>query len=119
MVLRHRIVVALLTAAALVFAQLAVASHACAAASSPQPHAMMADCGEAPAADTSLCASHCDYGNVSLDTAKVPLPPAQLMDSGWRIPVLPVAASRGAERIAATAAPSPLLLLARFTVLRI
>jgi hypothetical protein len=115
---RNRFLTALLSAAALLFSQLAVSAYACPMAMAPDA-SMQADCDEA-GADVILCERHCDYGNASFDAAKPLKVPAVAVFATLRVE-LPEACSPAiaapSSRIAAGPAPPPPL--ARFTVLRI
>src|SRR5258705_6167761 len=115
---RNRFFTALLSAATLLFSQLAVSAYACPMAMTPET-SMQAGCDQA-GADVILCERHCDYSNASVDAAK----PLQVPNVAVFMPLrveLPEscgpAISAPSSRIAPGPAPPPPL--ARFTVLRI
>jgi hypothetical protein len=98
--------------ATLLFSQWAVASHACAALSTPAPsstaaHVSMSDCehmaGMHDPAPKNLCAEHCQQGQQTVDRADAPNLAAALLASVYPLPLvterhqrdLPMAASPG------------------------
>ncbi len=69
---RHRLLAAALAALALLFAQFAVAAHACRAVGEVTPASVSAahGCcneGESVAPQANLCLAHCQYGETSFD----------------------------------------------------
>ena len=113
----HRIVVALLTLLALLFSQAVVAAHACAMQSPVQAAADMPCHQDGKVAPP--CASHFDFGNASVDSAKAPLPMPQLVQSALRVPTLVSLAAPRQVRLEQRALPAPEPPTTRFVVLRI
>ncbi|HSN20213.1 MAG TPA: hypothetical protein VLS49_06030 [Usitatibacter sp.] len=125
---RTRTVAALVALAAMLFAPLAMAAHACRAADMVAATVAMAHAGhaamageEAPPMDMTLCERHCNDGKVSFqpvgnppEAAAVPVVPALRIDA-----LQPVALRAPAfdSPYAAAAGPAPPLI--GYTVLRI
>jgi hypothetical protein len=125
---RHRSVAASLAAFALVYAQFAVSAHACVSHEQQVRTEVMAHhegCAGATETDHTpvngtVCDSHCQYGNASVDSTQ-PVPaavdsagPALRVERGEAVPS---ADARPAWRYAPAAAPPPPAIL--FGVLRI
>ncbi len=102
----HRIVAVLVALASIAFAQLAIAAHACGAASDDAPGV--------------LCHAHCQQESQSLDKPPVPVVPA-ISPSGLVLPApsLPDAVSRSADLpglFARTTAPPDAIRYCRFRI---
>lgn len=125
---RHRIVAALFAALALVFAQLAVAAHACewngaakAVQAAPEHECCNEDAdGDGGSVRDGLCVEHCNYGDASFDGGQFPAGIADAPGLDLRVTYPePAPASDGplARRFASPATSPPATIL--FGVLRI
>jgi hypothetical protein len=110
-------VAALLACASLLFAHVAVAAHACMIAAPMQQPAAGAPCDHGPMGDSNVCASHCDYGDASVDSGHAQFQAPAAVDTGLRVPLLHVALAPRAGVVHPRAAPPPPH--SRSTVLRI
>ena len=117
---RTRLAAALVATAAMLFAPLAMALHACTANMPAEMHAMAGGDGGAPM-DMALCERHCSDGKVSLDTAKPPPSPMGVpVVAALRVDALEPVSLRAPgldSPFFPAAGPAPPLI--RFTVLRI
>lgn len=115
---RNRLFTALITTAALLFAQLAVSAYPCSMAFPDRP-VMEGNCDEG-GVNANLCERHCDYGNATFELAKpVHASPAVIVASLRVSPPDVALAQVRAPSPYVASGPAPPLPLSRFTVLRI
>lgn len=119
MIRKKRFLTALVTAASLLFAQLAAAAYSCPMSATAPAATMAMPCDLEPVDNANLCDNHCKYGSASFDSAKNAPAFEQAVDTGLRVPAVTATAHRmdsSRSRAIAAAASPPFV---RFTVLRI